>query len=365
MEKESTFEIYKITNCVNNKIYVGATMDGTGVRWRRHIIKANAGGSTPICKAIREFGKDNFKIEVIELCDNEGHMNIREAYWIAQLGATNSEIGYNSKIGGGIRHQSEETKEKISKLHKGKESKFRKPILQYDKDGNLVREYPSVSEAVETTKISKSSIIRVLNKIALRFTNKNPYVWIYKNESEEVKLRINPAEYYIDLDYKVKPSENFLAKARECREKGIGQGVFNKPVEQYDLNGVLLNTYRSLAEASKATGISQPTIRKYASDENYINSIPENRRKYLWKFGELTENTKINTAEIIKKAAEKNTKIIELRDSINGNILREVYGIKALAIEWHADIRTIKRRIDEQQPIRGYYLNYKTEQSNI
>ena len=38
MQKETTYEVYRLTNSVNNKIYVGATMDGAGVRWNRHPI---------------------------------------------------------------------------------------------------------------------------------------------------------------------------------------------------------------------------------------------------------------------------------------------------------------------------------------
>lgn len=147
-------------------------MDGTGRRWNRHVVKANSGGSTQICKAIQEFGKENFKVEIIETCDNEEYMNQREAYWIATLSSTNSEIGYNSKAGGGIRHQSDETKNKISNLHRGKENEYRKPVLQYDKDGNFVKEYVSLSEAESITGISKTCIRRVIEKQALRFTKK-------------------------------------------------------------------------------------------------------------------------------------------------------------------------------------------------
>ena len=56
MQKETTYEVYRLTNSVNNKIYVGATTDGAGARWNRHVQKANAGSDYPFHQAIREFG---------------------------------------------------------------------------------------------------------------------------------------------------------------------------------------------------------------------------------------------------------------------------------------------------------------------
>lgn len=358
MSTEKTFEIYKITNLVNGKIYVGATMDGIGKRWARHLTKTNAGATTPICNAIREFGAENFSITLVELCENEGHMNEREAYWIATLSATNSNIGYNAKVGGGVRHQSDITKAKIGNLHRGKVSKYRKPILQYDSDGNLVKEYVSLSEAIELTGIAKTSIVRVLNKEATRFSKKNPYVWIYKID-EEIPLRIDPKDYYRDLDYKVVPSEAFNNRRASYLVDNQDVVKFAKPVEQYDLQGNKLNSFRSIAEAAKVTGISGATIKAYANDPEYINRVPINRRQFNWKYGEYTEDNKINQTEVLAKAAEKNTIVIIASTTPNGEPVEEFKGIVNLGKLWGADPKTIRKRIRDGKPIRGLYLRIK------
>lgn len=365
MQKETTYEVYRLTNSVNNKIYVGATTDGAGVRWNRHVQKANSGSDYPFHQAIREFGKDAFRLDVLEMCDTFEKMNEREAHWIATLSATNPEIGYNKKIGGGIHLHDEEAKRKIGNIHRGKIAENRKPILQYDKNGVLIREFASLSEAVLETGIAKTSIHRVLRKEATRFSKKNPYVWLWKENDTEVLLKINPKDYYKDLDFEVIPSETFKEKrAKFCNTNG-DFGMSASPVEQYDLNGRLLGKFRSLSEATKITGISQATIRKYINDENYINTVAENRRKYIWKKGDPNDpDMKISKEEVLAKASKTNADVILLID-VNGEIVEEVVGITNLAKRWKADSRTIKRNILHNIPMHGYYLEYKTEQSNI
>lgn len=92
--------IYKTTNQVNGKIYVG-----------QHFTSADDGylGSGKILKqAIKKYGKENFVRESIEFC-NPDTLDEREVYWIDALSATNTEIGYNISLGGnGIGKHSNE-----------------------------------------------------------------------------------------------------------------------------------------------------------------------------------------------------------------------------------------------------------------
>ena len=63
--------IYKITNLVNGKIYVGQSIDIVD-RWKQHIYKAfnhnERAFDSPIHQAFRKYGKDNFRFEVLEEC---------------------------------------------------------------------------------------------------------------------------------------------------------------------------------------------------------------------------------------------------------------------------------------------------------
>lgn len=57
---------------------------------------------------------------------------------------------------------SDETKQKISKSKLGTPSKSKKPILQYDSDGNFIKEWDSITRASKTLKLQRSNIILVL-----------------------------------------------------------------------------------------------------------------------------------------------------------------------------------------------------------
>ena len=83
--------IYKITNKVNGKIYVG-----------KHASKRkNYWGSGIILKAaIKKYGKENFIKEIIEYCENENELSTREIFWIKFLNSRNRLIGYNITEGG-------------------------------------------------------------------------------------------------------------------------------------------------------------------------------------------------------------------------------------------------------------------------
>jgi group I intron endonuclease len=89
--------IYKITCKPTNKIYVGQATDvkyrhekpynyGPIGRWSDHISSAKRGKSnTPLAKAIREYGEDNFTVEILET-DLLERLDELEAKWIDQLG---------------------------------------------------------------------------------------------------------------------------------------------------------------------------------------------------------------------------------------------------------------------------------------
>ena len=100
--------IYKITNKINNKIYIGKSIN-IKERWSEHIRESllseekwnlnKRGEQTPIHKAIRKYGKDNFIFEVIEECTKE-ELNNKEIKWISYFNSTSSDIGYNLTLGG-------------------------------------------------------------------------------------------------------------------------------------------------------------------------------------------------------------------------------------------------------------------------
>jgi group I intron endonuclease len=82
--------IYKTTNSINGKIYIGKA-------------KFNdpnyLGSGVLLAKAIKKYKRESFIKEVLEECTNDA-VNGREIYWISFFNSTNNKIGYNLTTGG-------------------------------------------------------------------------------------------------------------------------------------------------------------------------------------------------------------------------------------------------------------------------
>ena len=92
--------IYKITNQINQKIYIGLTRETIEERWKSHIKKAKQYPNRYLYNAMNCYGYENFVIEPIEECSND-ILDEREIYWISYFNSTNPDIGYNLTEGGG------------------------------------------------------------------------------------------------------------------------------------------------------------------------------------------------------------------------------------------------------------------------
>lgn len=91
--------IYKITNTINGKSYIGQTIKPISARWYFHIYDAmNKVDDLYFHRAIRKYGAENFIVEEIEEC-RQDELNSREMYWIKYFDTFNN--GYNLTLGGG------------------------------------------------------------------------------------------------------------------------------------------------------------------------------------------------------------------------------------------------------------------------
>lgn len=94
-------KIYKITNLINNKIYIGYTKKSLEERFAMHCHANIYHNKMLIVKAIKKYGKENFKIELLEESEDDKYIHKeREVYWINKLDAKNPKVGYNIAFGG-------------------------------------------------------------------------------------------------------------------------------------------------------------------------------------------------------------------------------------------------------------------------
>lgn len=148
--------IYKITNLINQKIYIGQSIN-IQERWTEHIRESNVSEEiweankrkeqTHLHRAIRKYGSNNFSFEIIEEC-TEAELNNRERYWIAHYNTFNSPNGYNMTAGGdGLRGRTGE----LSTNHKLnlQEVMFIKEKLRERWTAQQIQEYvPAASDGM-------------------------------------------------------------------------------------------------------------------------------------------------------------------------------------------------------------------------
>lgn len=183
-------EVYKITNKITGKIYIGITNQGSGTRYRHHWYEARIGDPCPIHKSMAKYGEENFTLEIIDFAETYEELKEKEKFYINKFNSMDRSIGYNLTEGGdgtfGKMHSdetkekirqkalgrkaSEETKKKMSmtrmgkcsdkqKEHLSKIAKIRaKKVYQYDKNLNFIAEYDSIREASEKTGINRDTI---------------------------------------------------------------------------------------------------------------------------------------------------------------------------------------------------------------
>lgn len=119
--------IYKTTNTVTGKIYVGQHKTGT-------VDDGYLGSGKIIRRAIKKYGDDAFTREILEICGSKEEANTAEEKWITKLDSTNKDIGYNiTPHAYGGQPLSNESRQKISEKMKGRKlseetkEKMRKP----------------------------------------------------------------------------------------------------------------------------------------------------------------------------------------------------------------------------------------------
>lgn len=93
--------IYKITNLINGKAYIGQSVD-IHKRFNAHRSVAfnpnDKNYNYPLYRAIRKYGIENFSFEVLDECDMS-ELNNKEVYYISQYN-THGKFGYNQDDGG-------------------------------------------------------------------------------------------------------------------------------------------------------------------------------------------------------------------------------------------------------------------------
>ena len=168
-------KIYKTTNTVNDKVYIGQTIRPIQQRFRRHINDAmNCNLDTHFARAIRKYGPDVFTIEEIDSATSQKELNEKERRWIAEFNSI--ENGYNEtdaefKCGGNTykvksTEEMTEISEKLRASKTGELNPNARHIARINEQTLEINIYGSIIECAKACGINggKTSITERLSK---------------------------------------------------------------------------------------------------------------------------------------------------------------------------------------------------------
>lgn len=304
--------IYKITNLINKKIYIGQSID-INRRFKEHIrISKLNKDNMPIHKAIYKYGIENFILEIIEECNIE-LLDEKEIYYINFFNSRDKHIGYNISFGGntgpiksGIDNiNSILTEEIVIKIR----TLYLEGYVKKQAYERINKIYPININTFSDVWIGKTyknihyyvyddeykSVIkefRSINKSKLSNTNAKQYVLDIRNarcSGEQLseyyklhysdKLNINTFKdiwYYRTYAYILPTIENKNIKNKKSYKRDV-------PVLQYSKDGILIKSYNGIINALLEI--------KGTYDKNMVSNIYRNCQGksksaygYIWKF---------------------------------------------------------------------------------
>lgn len=187
--------IYKITNTVNGKVYIGKTIKTMEKRWVRHK-SLSFKKKTPLYLALQKYGFESFLIEEIDKASTLEELNEKEKQWITHYQSKDREKGYNMTDGGDGGEQSPEILERVADMKRGKP--LSKEHRENISKGLIGKTGHPISEETKN-KISKSIIAKhISGEIKLppshmigKCGEKHPFYG--KTHSDEAKQKLSIA----------------------------------------------------------------------------------------------------------------------------------------------------------------------------
>lgn len=250
--------IYKITNIINKKCYIGETIKNNPERrWNEHKSKINMGIGCPALQcAVNKYGIVNFKFEILIICFDEDRYRFEKEY-IKKYNSL-SPNGYNLTPGGegggfyGKKHNVE------SKF------KIKKRLTEIYNDSELRKKISNRNKIIMNSECMKLKIKEALQKSEKYKNAKKGNINRNKHTSNTInKLKNITNNYFND-------NKNII-KHREIMANNKGLKI-----TQYDTNNNLINNYISIREASRQTNIPRSSIGKAIK----LNVTAGN---YFWK----------------------------------------------------------------------------------
>ena len=221
--------IYKHVSPSNN-VYIGITSQKPEKRWHGG---ANYRGQPYFYNAIKKYGWENFRHEIIRTGLTEEEAKIAERKLIKHYNSMNRSFGYNLSSGGDISPmKSERVRAKSSESHKGKTM------------------LPQTRKALLDSRVG-----------------------ISLQDEHRAKISASISELWKDPEY----------RARNVSSHAV------RSVDKYNKDGVFLSHYNSLKEAGEETGVDFRNIQACCKGRK------KSAGGFIWRYSNPQANTEVNT----------------------------------------------------------------------
>lgn len=159
--------IYKITNDINGKLYIGKTNRSIETRFQEHInFSKRAYKNRPLYDAMNKYGVNHFHIEQIDICETDEEASTKEIYWIAYYDTYRH--GYNATLGGDGKQLLELNEEEI--IEKYQELKSKRAVGRYfNVDEKTIRnilnkyDVPLIDNRKQIAMMKNNKILKIFN----------------------------------------------------------------------------------------------------------------------------------------------------------------------------------------------------------
>jgi hypothetical protein len=225
--------IYQTINLVNGIKYIGKDKNNN---------PNYIGSGTDLKTAIKEYGKCNFKKEIIEYCKDINHLIEREIYWLNYYDVENNPLFYN------------------------KTNKF------FSNSGLPEEAKQKIKEAANK-RIWNPEWNKLIGQARIGIKHKNhikgkKHKNTGKTRSEKDKIKMSLARIGKKHD------SNWCLNIKNNRQKCIE--VKSKPIQQLDKNNNVIQEYKSMTEAKNKTNIK--------GIKNVVTGLAKTAGGYKWKY---------------------------------------------------------------------------------
>jgi group I intron endonuclease len=217
--------VYKITNKINGKYYIGKSIKDKVPFWR-HVNNAERGKKYILSRAIRKYGKQFFSQEIICCCSDADDLNMLERYYIKKFKSNISIYGYNMTKGGDggntLLSKSTEEVKKIRKKMSEAISKAQTGIPRTDKAKKALSKVQKLLWCDPTYREKQTIALQKAAKKS-RLNDPGKYSRIFKKSWESDAYRAKYEKRYIII-YPDGHSEIIQGMKRFCRENNLNPG---------------------------------------------------------------------------------------------------------------------------------------------